>query len=945
MKSIAINPKEFVENENFISFNYELPLEISNSKIIGFISNKPNFINESYIFSLASAISGFLKQKKMTKILINHSSNNFGIAFSSIFFDILNSGNERQILIFDSKCGYSQSLARHYFINNDFDFLIDIEVNWTTKNSNMVKISFFKEKMKFLNFEEEKFINRTEKNYLFYRKTSLNKSNKFPIDWKNIIEFQRYLNLDLQNLTNSYQFYDRDSWFLTSFIENNFDTKSIKFLPVKNIFPIQKIIKKVGDNSVIWKKIITGAKFKTDFIFWLKKNKIRVALRKKLNFNIIKEKDLQLLFLDFLRSNWQNGKYFLISNQTDKYIVDFVQKNFSAKIFNYCEFKQMPETEIIKIREETNEEIILINSENVFFIPKSSEFMKYFGINTSFQALWYLKIFEYYKEKNLDIFQIISSLKSEVDFIFHHKFKLSISPNSFDKLVNLLVSEKDEEFRPQSFNIKNLDFDNRLIMIKVNLQKNDSYILTYFKPKQELTLFTSFSAKNHTHKQAIFRENTLISKLKLVNKDVIATKTSQKTNILKFSIFITTIIVILIILFYNFYNSSFADGSTTQIFVKFYDFFFKNKLHRLVFIGSLAFFLFWTISSAFQLKKIFNHQGIKTKFRHLFIGSFIATFMQFSTPFSFGGEVSYYWYFQRKQYPLKNISATLTYNALIHQVFNLIVSFIFVPVALIFYKDLFVFDSWEKIVFFIWLTVNIFLNLLVLLIIIVISIWKRLQYFLIRIFVGILNLNFFKKIEDKERLEFKFQFLIDNFKNHFLQVLANKRLLAQILILYKLPLFLLNFSFIILIVTMESAGFSLKSVNFFEYLKFISGFTILQISNNLSPTPGGVGSADVITKLIFEEYFREKSSANLDIFNFANRIFTWFLPYVISAIGIFTVWVGEKRMDLYKEIRQTTETNLILNHQRQKQYSNFYRYALLFWGIIAISVIIFVFVH
>lgn len=945
MESLKIKSEPVLQNQNLIFFNYESPLELNNSKIIGFISNKPNSIDENYVFSLATIISDFLKQKNFTKILISNSANNFGIAFASIFYSILGADPTRKILIFNENLGYSQKLARHYFINNDFDFFIDIEINWTNKNSNLAILSFFKKNLTFLTYDEEKIINRAEKSLFFFKNNQIERPEKLEINWDHIFEFQKYLNLDLQNLQNLYQFYDPESSFLANFIKTNFEAKTIKFLPIKKSFPIENIMKKVSDNSIIWKKITTSSKLSTDVIFWLRKNKIITAHRKNLNFTIIKERDLQLLFLDYVRKNWQNGKHFLVSNQCDDYIVEFIQQNFNAKIQRYCEYTENPETEILKINSQKQEEIILITTESIHFIPKSPEKRTNFGVTPHFSVLWYIKVFEFYKKNNQNIFDVIKAMKNEVNFVFHCKFRMKVSPSNFDKIVNLLVNEKDNEFKPQGFNIKNSSLDKKTINLKVNLQKNDFYTLNYFKPKQQLTLITHFLAKNHTEKQAVFLENTLIDKLKLVNKDSILTKSNQKTNIIKFSIFITTIIVILIILFYNFYNSSFTDGSPTKIFVKFYEFFFQPRINRLVFVAAIGHFLFWNISAAFQLRRVFKNQGIKARFRHLFVGSFIATFMQFSTPFSFGGEISYYWYLQRKQYPLKNISTTLTYNALVHQVFNLLIGLVFIPIGFVFYRELFVFDSWEKIVFFIWLVVNIFLNALVLLIIIIISLWKKLQYLLIKIFVWLLNLNFFKKIEDKQRLEFRFQFLIDNFKNHFIEVLSNKMLLTKILLTYKLPVFFVNFSFVILIVAMEKGGFDLRNINFIHYLKFISGFTILQISNNLSPAPGGVGSVDVITKLIFQSYFSEKTSLNLDIFNFANRIYTWFLPYLISAIGIFTVWIGEKRIDRYKEIRRTMKNNLALNFQLKKQDTNFFRYAILFWLIITISSFIFIFVH
>ncbi|MXR13766.1 UPF0104 family protein [Mycoplasma flocculare] len=946
MKSaLEISSEPILQSQNLISFNYESPLEVSNSKIIGFISNKPNSINENYIYSLATIISAFLREKGFNKILINNSVNNFGIAFASIFYSIIAEDPTRKVLVFNENFGYSQKLARHYFINSNFDFLIDIEINWTSKNSNPGIITFFKKKLTFLTLEEEKFINSAEKTPFFFKNDQIVKPEKFPISYENIFKLQTYLNLDLENLQKLYQFYDPDSNFLANFLKSNFNLKTIKFLPIKKIFTIENIMKHVSDSSIIWKKITTSAKFGTNIIFWLRKNKIVAAYRKNFNFNIIKEKDLQLLFLNYLRQNWQNGKYFLVSQQSDDYIIDYIQKNFNAKIWRYCEYRENPETAILKIQSQNQEEIVLITAESIHFIPKNTKKDTCFGISSHFSALWYIKVFEFFAKNNQNILDIIKAMKNEVNMVFHRKISLEIPPSNFDKIVNLLINEKSSELKPQGFHITNSSLDKRSINLKVNLKKNDFYTLNYFKPKQKLTLSTHFLAKNHTEKQAVFLENALIDRLKLVNKDAILTKSNKKKNIIKFSIFISIIILILIILFYNFYNLSFVDGSPTKIFVKFYDFFFFPRLNRLIFVGAIIYMLFWNISTAFQLRQVFKNQGIKTRFKHLFVGAFIATFMQFSTPFSFGGEISYYWYLQRKQYPLKNISATLTYNAFVHQVFNLLIGLVLIPIGFVFYQELFNLDSWEKVIFFIWLIVNIFLNALVLLIIAIISLWKKLQYSLIKIFVWFLNLNFFKKIEDRQRLEFRFQFLMDNFKKHFSEVLSNKMLLAKILFIYKLPVFFINFSFAILVLAMEKGGFNLKNINFMHYLKFLSGFTILQISNNLSPSPGGVGTADVITKLIFHSFFSEKTAVNLDIFNFANRIFTWFLPYLISGIGIFTVWIGEKRIDRYKEIRKTMKNNLTLNYELKKHDTNFFRYVLIFWGIITISLFILIFVH
>ncbi|WP_341492120.1 lysylphosphatidylglycerol synthase transmembrane domain-containing protein [Mesomycoplasma ovipneumoniae] len=943
MKYLAINRDVNLEDQKLIFFNYDSPLELSNSKIIGFVGNKPNSINENYIFSLASTISDLVKGKNYQKILINSSSNNFGIAFSSIFYNALAADPNKEILIFEEKFGYSQSLARHYFINNDFDFFINIEVNLSNKNLNLTVLTFYKKNLTLLTAEEEKKINKTEQKPFFYRSSQIYLTPKFHINSDHVLKFYSYFDLDFYKLANFYQFYDSESTFLTNFLKDHFDTEKSKFLPIKKSFPIEKITRQVSDNSIIWKKITTSAKFMTNVIFWVKKNKIITAVRKKLNFNIIKDNDFQLLVLDFLERNWKNGKYFLISHQANNYISEFIEQKFGAKITKFCEYNENSETELLKIREKTNDEVVVITSKSVHFVPKVSENSIKYGISTKFSILWYVKIFEFYTQNNLNIFEIIQKMKNELNFVFQYKYRMKATPSTFDKIVNLLVNENDTQFRPQGYNISNSDSGKHSIKLKVNLQNNDFYTLIYFKPKEELTLYTNFLSKNHTEKEAVFLENLLIDKVKLANKNLVSSKNNKAKDFIKFGIFITTIIVILILLFYNFYNSSFADGSPTKIFVKFYEFFFKSRVNRLVLLGAIAHFLFWNLTSTLQLRRIFKYQKVKTRFRHLFIATFIATFMQFSTPFSFGGEISYYWYLQKKKYPLKNISATLTYNALIHQVFNLVVSLILIPVGFIYYRDLFILDSWEKIIFFAWLVVNIFLNVLVLLIIIIISVWKKLQYLLIKLFVSLLNLNFLKKIEDRQRLEYRFQFLIDNFKNHFMEVLSNKKLLAKILLLYKLPVFFINFSFVILIITLKEQGLDLSNINFHDYLKFISGFTLLQISNNLSPSPGGVGSADLITKLIFKSFFDEANSLNLDIFNFTNRIYTWFLPYLLSAIGILTVWVGEKRVDRYKEIQNTMQENLILNYKLKKQDSHIFFYALSFWAIVATGILIFVF--
>ncbi|WP_434337014.1 flippase-like domain-containing protein [Mesomycoplasma conjunctivae] len=926
-----------------VAISFEHNLNVLNSVIVGTIGQGANNINENFIFTKSTVIAEFFKQAQINNVLIAHNGNDFSFAFSSIINTVL---NKKKIYsgILNNEIGSSKTIAKQFFLNEKkYDFFIYIEVLNVNKSKNIVKIYLLNSQLKMLTKEEENFINNIVINEIVYKKEDILDSKSITTNNDDLLFWFANKDLDWQKIENNYQFFDAN---YVSQLNNFFKEEQInieKLLPIKKHFKQLTIIKQAKENSLIWRKIINSAQFKTKYVFWIKNNKIKIAHRKSLIFNIIKDDDIKFLVLDYIRNNFSKSTQFLISYESKPFFNNFVQKYFNGKIHYYSEYNQVAENSIYNIKQKNNDNLIIINQDGIFFSPKSNSEKIYFGLNTSFLLFWFVQILDYYSKNKQDIFDVIDKVKQESDFVYRYKTKMFISRNSFSNLLNELINSDD--IKSFNFELDKQNLNNNYIIAKFFLEKGDYFKLLYSKEEEKLSITTFLKSANHSEKEAIFLENKIINKVKIVKKDTTISKKNTKKNVAKLAIFLTVIISIVFLLIYKFYNSSFQNGSPTGIFIKFYDYFFTPKIYRFYFIINLILFIIWMILMSVQIKRVLNYQGINPHFKHLFVATFISGFMQMSTPFAFGGEISYYWYLQRKGYPLKNISATLTYNALVHQIFNLLISILFISLGFYFYRDLFNLDSTEKIIFFIWLIANIFLNIFVLLIIIVIGIWKKLQYWLIRNFVWLLHLNIWKKIEDSKRVEYNIQFFIDNFKNQFIEVLANKSLLFEVLLVYKLPLFLVSSSFATLVLTLQKANYNINDLSIIDYIKFLSGNTILAMSNNLSPAPGGVGSVDIITQLVFKSYFRQDDNLNLTIFNFANRFYTWFLPYIISAFGIITVWIGEKRIDKYKEIRKTLELNSSLKSQITKSSTKFYKYAILFWSVIVIVFFLFILLH
>lgn len=924
--------------KTFLAFNFDYLPSFSKSKIIAKIGEGNQFINENFIFSKAVALANLLQKKQLNKVLIYYNDNDFSLAFAGIFSRIFKEFKIQTVYFGDFE-NNKITIAKEFFVNNDFDFFIGIQSIFNEKTTKTIEMFFNHKQLALLTLEDEKFLNNFTINEVNYN----NESKEIPKIDNYFMDLNYQMNkFPLNSLKNKYEFFDNNNNRLEAFLKANLN-KSENILPIKTNILSKFSLNKFKSNIAIWRKIFSSLKNKSDFVFWLKEDEVQVAYLQKFFYKVISEEDFQLLVLDYILKNHLANAFFLISKDTPDFILEKIKTSFNnIQIFNpeNGELEKL----FFKIKENQNE-VFVLNNNKIFWSPKDQYL--FLGQDSSFIALWYLQILEFYKENNLNIIEVIDFIKQNHNFVFKNKMQFFADNKTFSNFVDQLIFEQSNKINIINYEISEQNFNNNIISIKIGLPKNDYLKITYSKIHESVEVSSFFHSSNYSYKESVFLEYEIQNKMKIAKKDnlQIVQSSNKYKNILKFGFFISAIISIIFLLLYKFYNASFSNGSPTEIFNKFYEYFLSDNLAKSVVIINFALFWVSNLLIGMQLKRILRTQNIKVKFKHMFAGSIIAYFMQFSTPFSFGGEISYYWYFNKKGYPLKNVSATLTYNALIHQLSQLIISLIFIPIGFYYFSELFVFNSIEKILFFVWLIINIFLNVVVLAIIFIISVWKKLQYWLIKIFVKILNLRYLHQIEDLKKNEFKYQFFIDNFKIHFLEIFANKKLLFEVLFFYKFLPFVINFSFLTLLITMKNGGYNIRMISAIDYLKFISGNTILAMSNNLSPSPGGVGFVDLTTKIVFQNFFKANDLLNLNIFNFANRLFNWFIPYFVSSIAIITVWIGEKRNDKYQEIKKAIEINPQLKTQFSRSHSRFYWITLPLLFAIGASLLLLVFFH
>lgn len=962
MNSVSIWSKDIFKNNSQIKTKDFEPLKLYKSQIIASIGELKYQFNIENVFNFALKLKHFLLlSNQRPKVILNLENKQINTNFYKIIYFVLSTQTDIDLILFEKNPNFSWGQTKNELTKQGFDFFIYLN-SFEDKKNSFFQINIFKKNWNVLDQNQiDQFNNISlEKQEIDSRWTTSNLDQQIkqidPLKLKQNIEQKAdfYL-LHLKELKHKYSFFNdlnQDTRQTIFYINKNhfLPFSEIKFNYNKKLF-LNKL-----NQGIIWKKIARNATKDTDVIFWLKNKNIDILYKNKLFFEYLSKAELQLIFLEFLNQKYLDNKQvkFLVYTQTPEFIKKFLKSFFQQQIIFYSE-ENIEDYLIEKNREN---EVFLINQHQVFYFPKAN----FSNFDLTSQMFFYVKMLEVVKQKNTNFFSYIQELKQKLNFESRYEFKINLTYNYFQNFYQNI--QKDKTFA--SLNIKNFQIIeanqySRFEKIKVFLEKNVFVFLIYDKIKQQLKTLVISDLNQQSYQEAIIIENQIKKELKNQAKQQLQRKQKKKTAI-KVFILASIIILILIFLFYQVYKltNQNAEESFATLLNGFYDVFLANTKKRLFFIYIILYFVFYALGSGFLMYRVMKKIDVPMKFRHITLALFLGIFTAYSTPFYFGGEIVQYWYLQKKGYKLRKLLSAFTYSAFLHQIYLLIYSLIMFPLALYFYRDnLLVFDSVNKIILLVWLIFTMFINLFLTLVILVLSIWTKLQLKCIKLGIWLISFNPLKILQDKNRLDFFFQAEAQLFKKNFQFVIKDFKFFLETFI-YKAIIFsLINMSFFILLQTTytahELSNYASEfpeSTSFVDYIKFLAGSNILTISNNLNPTPSGLGSIDLISLIVFKNYFPVTNAnpliANegdyyLKVFNFSSRIFTWLVPYVASSLFLLIVWFGEKRLDKFRSISYAMTLDSNLNKKQTRTHFIYYKVAYSIYAIVIIAILLAIF--
>ncbi|MGZ9413124.1 lysylphosphatidylglycerol synthase transmembrane domain-containing protein [Mycoplasma sp. Z386] len=934
------------DGEFFVSENELKTANIISSEIVAKLGNSEEEINENSVFLKATLFKNMLQKlsNKNHKIFIYFDHDDINYAFAEIFIKILSSDQNNKITVLNAENNLTKDFALNEIFKQSYDYSILF-----LKENDFYKIVFKKRTWDNLTKKEEQFLNKLELfNTLAFNKVQNREEGIVFLD-KRIIKSNKTVFSDNKYLI-SIDKKDDLSVFLPY---KNISIKHFNgFLNGKEI-PLKREIKQT---------LLKEKKEKKDILFF---NNIQKQTKnifvKNLNNKYIEltQDDINLLTVEYIsdKNNGLNNVEFHILDDKlsifqrllrDKGITNIIQ---SPKEISLTDF-------VFKNKNKIKNLVFVYDGIKIYKIDFSNK-NDLVGFENVADILFNIEVFDYFKNNKKDICNSLTKIKKEIDVnVSRFNKTIAMSFNSFLKFVKKIKREKMiSKYKILEFDLKKQEnlYSKRTISIKLTLE-NGFIINFYFDKVQNLLQFSTFST--FIHKQEI---NSIIKKEDEIKKEIIDFSISLKEtninskikNIFKFASFLVIIFVIFVILFSTIYRTKESDAEgVLGIFVIFYNIFLNNYLNRFFSIAIGLSFLFYYLFSTFMLYRILKKQGTKVKFKHLYLAIFIGTIVQNITPFAFGGDLSSYWYLQKKGYNKSHLASAFALSSLFQQISILITSFIFIPLGFYLYRDTLLVDiDAKKIITFISLILGILLNIVLFFIILLISVVKPVQHFIIRVIIFFHKLHPLYYFSNLDRKKIVLENKFSEFKNNIKNVFKDIKLFLECIFLYKILNFILNGAIFIALMIQPKILEVYNAPGQFMYwfLNFLAGSALVNTANNLSPTPGGIGTSDWLLLVIFKNIFVDKNVVdlenNLKIFSFSLKIFYWLVPNILSGLMLLTLYLGEKRVDKYKNIESliSIDSNLSKNYKKTKTI--YFKNALIIWIVFSISILSIIFFH
>lgn len=919
-------------SESQINSYFNEKIKIDKSNIILELGIGTHLANEFTITAISEAFSKFISVNNKTnknKILVSCPDSDDLLVISNIFSRVLYK-NKNDILFYEQKENTPLNLISYFAQENNFDYIIDIT------NYNNSK--------KFIQ------IRLTDSKGVSFCENDINKLNKYlqDIDLTDIevpISPIEFIDLNIEN-NNYIDIFSKQRF-------NNETTSKLKynisFQEPKNIEFYKEVFKKANANL----KLLTNTKIgknltisdngsfrKMNVISIFKRNDINfiisgfgdsfnISVKHKGTFKYFKPDEIAGLYLDYLLNNFNiNEKYYIAKS---KLTGEFIKSIASLKNIDVLEFNNWDELNQI-INASPNKKLLFAYDEFNRFIPFDSNYIYNDGI---IMILDFYKMCELYRSQSMTLYDKLIEIKNKYSNFYQFSKTYDMT---FEQSIRFFkrINDKDKvgEFAIVKKQIYNFDFEKNKTFCELKLTGRINIKIIYDKFTKKITIHVETQGKTSNEKNSedylklIVQAKEILDTINEFREDFVIKKFSLR-GFLKYGFLVSLTIAIFIFLFYVVYNIKLENNtSASALFVlrTIWMFIRYDKMTRFLFVFIFIFILFEMFINALIFKRLFMFQNEKVSFWNLFVGSFIGIIIQNITPKSIGSDIATYWYLRRKGLNRSKLISSVILNTFIWQLTNILLSIIVVPVGLVFYKELFSNGSSNNVFSFtFFLVISLLFDTLFSIFFLTLAGWKRIQTPILKAIIRVLEWFGFIGIIKSDEIYANWKYELYKVSNG-ISVVFKKWWRIFELVFYKSSMwFLAPISLYLHYMNMLDENL----IGGWYFNMTISQFLVRNV-NSFSPTPGGTGTSDYFTKIIYRITLSNKiDQFGFDLENRASIITaiktfgTIVIPSILSAIALFIVYIGEKRIQFYK---QKNKNDLLINNKKiinTKTKSNF----------------------
>ncbi|WP_027120851.1 lysylphosphatidylglycerol synthase domain-containing protein [Mycoplasmopsis lipofaciens] len=942
-------------NENEINKKFANQLKFINNKIIAQIGVGTDLINEYTITALAYSISDKLlnlnENNKELKVFVAAGMSFHSKLYSSIFARVFYEKGIQPI-IFEHSEEYPTTLK--WTAVRESNAVACVSMNHYKFHKNIMEISFnWKNGNPFSSSDVLSIGGRLNSiNYL-----ALDIPNK-PIEYIYSYSFnsykeqikKQYCNLKNEFLSENEYGIDISKVKSTEFYDELFNHLNINKYFVKRKkdahwtnMDNQKYLNKVSFHSMF-------RKTKANFAISQNGESINLCIKHKKTYKYFKTDEIAALYLNFLLNDDNNfnknelHKSFIAKSMSigslTKYIA--IKHNIDVKEF-------VQDEELWSICEkEPNKKLLFAYTKNNQFVPNNRIDNTYDATHFLFELI---RMINFYSTKNITLYDKLQQLYLEYKKRVTNIKLFNIDDETANRFIKRILNAKTIG-KYKILNYKKTQssiITNGNINLKLYFESNDNINIYYNLVDKKIEISSETIAKDNTEEEylnAIVREREIFDSI-LELKEEFKVKKLTAWSFLKYFLFILIFVGIFIFLFnsvYNFKNNgTIGKGNFSAIFGKIVDYITYNKKTRIAFLFMCLVPLVYTFFNALILKRLMHFQGEKTKFIDLWIGSFIGIVVQNITPKSIGGDIATYWYLRRRKIARPSLISSIIMNTFVWQIVNIILVVVFVPIGIVFYKDIFSSPSNPSVSIFItFLILGIVIDTTFASLFLFISLSKKMQKFFLKIVLGFFEWLPFIHIYDIENKKAKYEYEIYQVRNGLKKTFKKWYYFVEILF-YKLIVWGIT-PIAIFVKAADIIQPNLVGGWYFNIT--ISGILVRSV-NSFSPTPGGTGTADYFFKTLFYIVLKPGKDPignlvpeqRISIITAIQTMGTVLIPSIFSLIMLIIVFIGEKRVYVYeareKNMKLINNKNLIVNYRTK---TRFYKIAYTLYTLILVIV-------